>query len=157
MERRRGFTLVEMVIAIFILLLLLGMAVPSLLGVMADRRLRRTFDRFNDMVRLAHERSIAEQRAYQISWTQDDVILTPAVYNAGESHFPAAQLAIARSDHWNLDLPAALSKNVGGEWMFWGSGVCEPAEIRFSGHDGTWTASYAPLNALAQIKAYAPR
>src|SRR5437773_10850924 len=68
MRHRRGFTLVEIVIAIFILLLLVLLAVPSLNGVLADKRLHRSLDRFNDLVRQAHERSLAEHRAYLIVW-----------------------------------------------------------------------------------------
>jgi len=41
MQRRDGFTLIEIVIAIVILLTILLLAVPSVNGVLADRRLRR--------------------------------------------------------------------------------------------------------------------
>src|SRR2546430_10264686 len=51
MRRQRGFTLVEVIIAVFILLLLLTLAVPSLNGVLADKRLHRSLDRFNELVR----------------------------------------------------------------------------------------------------------
>ncbi len=146
-----------MVIAIFIMLLLLGLAVPSLSGVLADRRLHRTLDRFNDLVREAHQRSMAEHRAYLIRWSQDEVSLGPFVLAKGESAQPLAQIVIARNDHWNLDLPAALSKHITGQWIFWESGVCEPAQVKFSGRDGSWTANYEPLNAISQIVAYAPR
>ena len=44
MQRRDGFTLIEIVIAIAILVVALLMAVPSLKGVLADRRLRRSLD-----------------------------------------------------------------------------------------------------------------
>ena len=40
--RRDGFTLVEIVIAVVILLVILMMAVPSVNGVLADRGLRRS-------------------------------------------------------------------------------------------------------------------
>jgi Tfp pilus assembly protein FimT len=68
MPRNRAFTLIEIVLAVFILMLLLMLAVPSVDGVLADRRLRRSLDSFNDLVRQAEERTVKEQRAYQIVW-----------------------------------------------------------------------------------------
>src|SRR5437660_1309856 len=46
-RRRDGFTLVELAIAVVILVVLMMLAVPSMNGVLADRRLRRSLDAFN--------------------------------------------------------------------------------------------------------------
>src|SRR2546423_77873 len=75
-----AFTLIEIVIAVFILLLLLGLAVPSVNGVLADRRLHRSLDRFNDLVRQAHERSLAERRPYLIVLDEGGATLQPAAF-----------------------------------------------------------------------------
>ena len=50
---RLAFTLLEIVIAISIMMVVLLLAVPSLNGVLADKRLRRSFDGFNGLVRQA--------------------------------------------------------------------------------------------------------
>src|SRR5205823_14678205 len=80
----RAFTLVEIVLAVFIMMLLLMLAVPSLNGVLADRRLRRSLDRFNDLVRQAQERSVADHRAYLIVWRDKRVSLRPETFDKGE-------------------------------------------------------------------------
>jgi len=54
-----AFTLIEIVIAIFVLMLMLLLAVPSFTGVLADRRLRRSLDSFNNLVHEAQGRSLA--------------------------------------------------------------------------------------------------
>ena len=77
MLRARGFTLLEIMISVCILLLILGLAVPSLTGVIADKRLRRSLNEFNDMVRQAQERSVAEHRAYLIVWSDKTAVLRP--------------------------------------------------------------------------------
>ena len=59
----RAFTLIEIIIAVAILTVILLMAVPSLEGVFADRKLRVSLDGFNRLVRQAQERSVAERRA----------------------------------------------------------------------------------------------
>ncbi len=115
MRRQRGFTLVEIIIAVFILLLLLTLAVPSLNGVLADKRLHRSLDRFNELVRQAHERSLAEHRAYLIVWNDVQISLQPAAFLKTEPHESIDTMPIARQEKWRLELPAALSKKVPAE------------------------------------------
>ncbi len=152
-----GFTLMEIVIAVFILLLLLGLAVPSLNGVLADKRLHHSLDRFNDLVRQAHERSLAERRAYLIVFGEQGVSLQPVAFLKTEEHKAIDSMALARGEKWRIELPAALTKKTPAEWIFWESGVCEPARISYAGSNGKWTAEYAPLNALADLTTYVPR
>ncbi len=80
MQRCRAFTLIEIIIAVAILTVLLLVAVPSLSGVLADRRLRASLDEFNNLVRQAQERSVAEHRAYLIVWGDKDVIAQPEAF-----------------------------------------------------------------------------
>jgi len=157
MKYREGFTLFELVIAVFILVLLLGLAVPSLSGVLADKRLHRSLDRFNALARQAHERSLSEHRAYLIVWGDHDVSLRPAVFLKTEQHFPIDSLLISKADKWQVEFPAALTKKPSPEWIFWESGVCEPLRVTFAGQDGSWVTEYSPLSALPEIVAYAPR
>jgi type II secretory pathway pseudopilin PulG len=155
--RIAGFTLIEIVIAVFITLLLLGLAVPSLNGVLADRRLHRSLDRFNDLVRQAHERSLAERRAYLIVVDDRGASLQPVAFLKNEEHKAIDTVQVASGETWRMDLPAALIKNAPAQWIFWESGACEPARISFAGADGRWVAEYSPLSALAQIISYVPR
>src|ERR1051325_1331652 len=83
-QRFRAFTLIEIALSIFILLLILVLAVPSLTGVIADRRLKQSLDSFNQLVRQAQERSVTERRGYLIAWGKDTVVLRPEVFSEGE-------------------------------------------------------------------------
>src|SRR5437660_1366803 len=96
MPHWRAFTLVEIVLAVFILMLLLLLAVPSLNGVLADRRLRHSLDSFNNLVRQAQERSVAERRSYLIAWDKDHVFLRPETFAKGEEIKPAAEFHLDR-------------------------------------------------------------
>jgi type II secretory pathway pseudopilin PulG len=156
-RRRPAFTLIEIVISIFIIMLLLGLAIPSLSGVMADRRLRRSLDSFNHLVYQAQERSTADHRPYLLVWTNKAIELRPEVLLKGDDPTPVARYDISKGDSLTLNLTAALLKDPPAEWVFWPTGTCEPADIKFTGHDGIWTASYSPLTARAQLTAYAAR
>ncbi len=157
MPHWRAFTLVEIVLAVFILMLLLLLAVPSLNGVLADRRLRHSLDSFNNLVRQAQERSVAERRSYLIAWDKDRVFLRPETFAKGEEIKPAAEFHLDRGDALKLALSAALTKNPAAEWIFWPSGTCEPATVQFDGPAGWWKADYSPLTARPELTNYAAR
>ena len=80
MQRARGFTLIEIALGIFILLLLLMLAIPSFTGVIANRRLKQSLDDFNNLVHRAQELSVAERRPYLIAWDKNDVIVRPEAF-----------------------------------------------------------------------------
>jgi prepilin-type N-terminal cleavage/methylation domain-containing protein len=155
-HRRRddGFTLVELAIAVVILVLLMMLAVPSMNGVLADRRLRRSLDAFNAIVREAQERSVAERRSYLIIWYDGKVGLRPEGLLKGENPEPAVKLKLAKNESLKLFFPAALVESTPAEWIFWPSGNCEPAVVNYRGKDGGWTANYSALTARAEVVAY---
>ena len=157
MQRFRAFTLVEIALAIFILMLLLMLAVPSMTGVAASRRLKQSLDGFNDLVRQAHERSVTERRPYLIVWRKNSVLLRPEVFAEDEEVKPAVEFRLNKGTLLSLSLPAALAEKHPAEWIFWPSGNCEPAIVQFKSPAGLWTANYSPLTAQPEVAQYAAR
>jgi prepilin-type N-terminal cleavage/methylation domain-containing protein len=153
-NRRRGFTLLELAIAIVILVVLMMLAVPSMSGVLADRRLRKSLDGFNAIVREAQERSLAERRPYLIVWYDGKIGLRPEGHSKDESPEPMMKMKIAKNESFNIFFPAALVDDPPPEWIFWPSGNCEPATVTYHGRDGTWTANYSALTARSETVAY---
>ena len=151
----QAFTLMEIVMAVFILMLLLFLGVPSLNGVLSDRRLRRSLDEMNRFVRLAQERSVKERRAYLISWQDDHLILRPEAVMKDDDPEPVATMQLRKGDAYVLNLPAALAEDPPADWAFWPSGTCEPAVVSYKGVDGAWTANYSALTARAELANYA--
>jgi len=156
-QRFRAFTLVEIALAIFILMLLLMLAVPSMTGVVASRRLNQSLNGFNDLVRQAHERSVTERRPYLIVWRKNSVLLRPEVFAEDEEVKPAAEFRLNKGTLLSLSLPAALAEKHPAEWIFWPSGNCEPAIVQFKSPAGLWTANYSPLTAQPEVTQYAAR
>ena len=157
MQRLRAFTLIEIALSIFILMLLLLLAVPSLSGVIADRRLKQSLDSFNQLVRQAQERSVTERRAYLIVWGKSSVVLKPEIFTKDEEEKATAVLRLPKGSWIKISLPAALIGKPPAEWIFWPSGTCEPAIVQFRGPAGTWTADYSPLTAQPELTQYAAR
>ena len=157
MQRFRAFTLIEIALSIFILLLILLLAVPSLSGVIANRRLKQSLDGFNQLVRQAQERSVTERRAYLVGWGKNSVVLRPEVFAKDEEEKATAVFRLAKGSWIRISLPAALMGKPPAEWIFWPSGTCEPARVQFGGPAGTWTADYSPLTAQPELTQYAAR
>jgi len=156
-QRIRAFTLIEIALSIFILLLILVLAVPSLSGVIANRRLKQSLDNFNQLVRQAQERSVTERRAYLIVLGKNSILLRPEVFGEGEEEKPTAVLGVSKGSWVRVSLPAALTGKPPAEWIFWPSGTCEPAIVQFRGPAGAWTANYSPLTAQPELTQYAAR
>ncbi len=156
-KNERGFTLIEIAIAVFIMLLLLGLAVPSLNGVMHNRRLQRSLDRMNDLVQTAQERSVNDHRTYLIVWDKSELTVRPETVLKGEDPSPIASLRLERGDAFLLKLPAALVDDPPARWAFWPTGTCEPAIVSYKGVYGSWTASYSPLTARPDLSRYAAK
>ena len=157
MQRFRAFTLIEIALSIFILLLLLLLAVPSLSGVIANRRLKQSLDSFNQLVRQAQERSVTERRAYLIVLGKNSVLLRPEVFADDEEEKPTAGFRLSKGSGIKVSLPAALTSKPPAEWIFWPSGTCEPATVQFRGPAGAWTANYSPLTGQPELTQYAAR
>jgi prepilin-type N-terminal cleavage/methylation domain-containing protein len=157
LQRARGFTLIEIALSIFILLLLLVLAVPSFTGVIANRRLKQSLDDFNSLVRQTQERSVTERRSYLIVWSKNAISMRPEVFAEDEEAKAKAEFRPARGSTLKLSLPLALAAKYPAEWIFWPSGTCEPATVRFQGPAGSWTANYSPLTARPEITSYAVR
>lgn len=154
MRRDDGFTLLELAIAIFIMVIILMLAVPSLNGVLADRRLRRSLDAFNSVVRQAQERSVTERRSYLITWHDGKIGLRPEGLMQGEDDEPEPLMTLGRGESLRFSFPAAITEDPPAEWVFWPTGNCEPAVVRYRGKDGGWTANYSPLTGRAEIISY---
>ena len=157
MQRARGFTLIEIALAIFILLLLLVMAVPSFSGVIANRRLKQSLDEFNNLVYQAQTLSVTERRPYLIVWGKNNVMVRPEAFAKDEEAKAKAEFRLTRGSTLKLSLPVALAEKYPAEWIFWPSGTCEPAIVRFQGPAGSWAANYSPLTGRPEITSYAVR
>src|SRR5207249_10609750 len=92
-------------------MLLLMLAVPSMTGVVASRRLNQSLNGFNDLVRQAHERSVTERRPYLIVWSKNSVLLRPEVSGEDEEAKSAAEFRLSKGTLLSLSLPAALAEH----------------------------------------------
>jgi type II secretory pathway pseudopilin PulG len=155
---RRAFTLIELMLAVAIaIVVVLGVAVPSMRGFSRERRLRETFEKFDALARRAQLRAVKEQRSWTLIWQPAMISLQPDEPTPEERQTGGEGLRedfpFLEDETYVLQRPTSLlpPKDTPGEWTFWRSGTCEPVLITYSGPDGTWTARYDPLTGHGEI------
>ena len=151
---RRGFTLLEMLLAIFLGAMVITIAVPSVSGVLAEKRMKRSFDAFNELVRTAQEISMKERLTYRIKFRAESIVLEPAdVGDFSVDENPTGIVfSVKQDESFDLQLPAALISDPPPEWTFWPNGTCEPAIVIYHGANGNWQATYDPLTGIPDFR-----
>lgn len=125
-------------------MVLAALAVPSIQGLFAEQRLKESFENFDEFVHRVQARAVSEGRAFVMIWDGKGITVQPDEPTLEDSegdgdYYPFADGKVS------LERPAALEKNPPVEWLFWRSGTCEPAILRFEGDAGSWTVRYDPL------------
>ena len=153
-----GFTLLEICIVIAIAVLLMGLAVPSLTGQMARRKLQESFDRLNTLVSQAREASMKENRGYLLAWDKNGVVnLYPADLSneARRKQGPTGTLVPdKKGEKYVLRRPSALTGEPSAEWTFWPSGTCEPVVVDYKGPSGEWEAQFNALSGRGNLSRF---
>jgi prepilin-type N-terminal cleavage/methylation domain-containing protein len=157
LHRRAGFTLLELMLAIAIAVIILMVAIPSMNGMSAERRLRESFERFDSLARKAQVRAVSEQRSWVMVWQPGAILVQPNEPTPEErlnAENPSHEtLAVAENEAFTLERPASLlpPQQTPQEFTFWRSGTCEPVLVHYQGPDGWWTAQYHPLTGRGEV------
>ncbi len=146
----RGFTLIEICIVLFLAVLLMGVAVPSLSGQLARRRLQEASDRLDALADRAREQSVKEGKPYLLIWEKSGSI---ALYPADSTQAmrnksgPVSALTpTASNERYTLLRGASLTAHPAAEWTFWPTGNCEAVSVHYQSSAGEWEAAYNPLS-----------
>ena len=148
LSRRAGFTLLEICLALAIGVMIILLAVPSISGLLAEQRLKESFERFDQLVAAAKLKSVTEQRTYALAWDRKGIALRAlGTHESGSDEGAENRLVFEKDESFEFLRPAALLKDAPSEWVFWRNGTCEPAQISFHGKAGSWLVNYDPLTA----------
>lgn len=127
----RAFTLLEVIVAMSIGLIVLGVSVLSISGVQDENRLRRMATDIESTVREALFEAVSSQRPVRLALDGglggDGAVL---VRRFGEKKFRPAR--------------------PGEFWEFSPTGVCEPVEVRVGGPLGEVELAFDPLTGMAK-------
>lgn len=145
--------------SILIVLVILGIAVPSLSGVLAERRLRASYDEFAGLAADAQRRSVVENRTYLLVWDGDGRVRLLAADLPVKSRPEVVPASLPAGARYALLLRPAGDNDgdAATEWAFFPTGNCEPARVRCEAPAGTWEAVFNPLTIHGTFSNFAPR
>lgn len=136
--RSAGFTLLEIIVAMSLTLLIIGIASVSISGVRAEDKLRRA---------AAMIETTARQNMLQALNRQQTVRMELTAGAFGTSDEFSGMLQVRRVGEKVFRKPSR-----GEAWEFSPSGICEPIEVRISGPAGLIEIGFDPLTACAKRK-----
>lgn len=147
--RDRGFTLLEMVLVLFILLVIAGIAMPATAGLAAQERLKSGARTLQDYAASARRLAVSEGRSYEIILKGDGLVLERVPAGEATKEDVAASVKLPGSlrytvRHWGKN---AFSPPAGESWIFRPDGICEPIRVHFENGDGWIEYSFNPLTA----------
>ena len=142
---RRAFTLLEVCLAVFIGVLIMLAAVPSISGVLEEQRAKKLFNQFDDLTKQASTHAVTERRPYVLEWDDSGVSMRPLEPANADEAQGSGRIDFGEKMAPDLALPAALIKDPPKIWTFWPTGTCEPATVVCHLQDAQWTATYDPL------------
>ena len=76
----RGFTLIEIVVALTIVAVISAVAIPTLKGLTRDEKARGPIKTLGELVQDVRERAMRERRPYQIVFEHEGIHASPAMY-----------------------------------------------------------------------------
>lgn len=136
--RPAGFTLLEIIVAMALMVLILGIATVSISGARAEDRLRRAAAVIETTARQNLLQALNSQQTVRMD-------LTAGAFGAGDEF---GDMLMVRRYGEN-----AFRKPRRGEaWEFSPTGICEPIEVRISGTAGQIEIGFDPLTACARRK-----
>jgi len=140
---RKGFTLLEVILAMMLILMIAAIGLPALDGFSNERKMRAAFTSVADPIEDGMQKAREERIDYWIHLNEGNLLVTPA----GEVDWDLnekptvgeGRLKLLDRDH---DAPAV---------RLWASGHAEPFRLQWESNDGRWVVAAGPLDRRLRI------
>ncbi len=170
---RCGFTLLEICIALFMVTMMMGIAVPSINSWLKEERIRAPARELSLLARKARLAAIQHQQPYQIIIRPDQIWIEPVNPPASpDATAPTESGASPAADPVADDLPdrynvpsattifvqswndTKMTKITEWHWTFQASGLCAPLAVKFMQDAAELELDFDPLTANVTNEKY---
>jgi prepilin-type N-terminal cleavage/methylation domain-containing protein len=157
----RGFTMIEIVVTLAIIVLLFGLATAAMQGVWHARDLEIPMSKVREYAKRARNMAIFEQRPYQVEITPRSVALYSMVGPAESALSSGSpQRGLVERYEWDDEVTMHVRRWNQPEfiepsrqvWVFERSGLCEPLTVRAQSEHGFVEMTFNPLDAHVENK-----
>lgn len=154
--RIRGFTLLEIGIVLFILMMLVGIAIPMISSLIAEERLREHARALLLYARTARRLAVSENRPYEILFSEHGFLLQPHLAAGTGNGDVVSSHDLGKEDTYSLERwgDEEFTKPVDQTWIFQPEGICEPIRVHFQDRKNWIEIGFNPLTARAQEETY---
>lgn len=152
MRRQSGFTLIEIVLALVVLVLILGMAIPATSALYGNEPLRDASRKFKIFSRTARLQAVSKGKAMQIRLVKGGFELaTREQPDDILEHFVLEEDVGWLIKFWE---DKKWRSPDGEVWAFESSGLCDPLRVRFFKDDSYIELNMDPLTAIANDETF---
>ena len=151
-----GFTLLEMSLVLFILLLIAGIAIPMTSGLIAEEQLRQHANELLLYARTARRLAISENRPYEIRFLEKAFLLQPYLVIEDSQRDVISSHTVSSDTRYAVQRwgEKEFGKPEDESWIFQPSGICEPLRVHFQSGKNWIEFAFNPLTGRAQEETY---
>lgn len=150
-QSEAGFTLIEMGMVLFIIMIITAIAVPAMSGLAAQERLRGEAQNLRESATGARRQAVEGGVPCAIVFGKNGYEIESLGKNESEvlaERGLAAKLLVKRWDSDKYQSPEGV------RWVFQPDGICEPMRARFENKDGWVEIVFNPLTAAVDDESY---
>lgn len=157
LKKTWGFTLIEILVALFIVSLILAFVIPKAGNLLLQQQIRGTARKLELFAKTARTSALSEQQPYRLFFEKNSFVVEPLAKDQKENkdsfratyRLPGEVFAQTRS--WEEESWEKIDQL---NWIFQPTGICEPLHFRFSKKDAWLEMEFNPLTASSQNEAY---
>jgi type II secretory pathway pseudopilin PulG len=164
-KQRRAFTLIEVALAMFIVVLVIGIGLPFATGMGQQSRLREPADELKTLALTARRRAVTEQKTMEILLENHGFVLREAVI-ADLTSRAVIDPEKDKTEIASYPLPSGVQYSIkrwdetkfattaDARWRFLPTGLCEPITVRLSRDEDYLEFSFNPLTAQTEDESF---
>lgn len=154
---RRGYTILEICLVLFIAALIATAAIPLTTNLLIEQRLESSVRQIKMMARIARHQALVNHQSYVIVLNQNSFQLLPGTSNHVENQREIYNLPPGETfqlKHWRENTWQIPDNTI---WRFESNGLLEPMQFRFVSGEAWLELAFDPLNATAEnLRSFSP-
>ena len=160
-----GFTLIEVALAMFIVVLVIGIGLPFATGIGRETQLRDPASELKKLALTARRRAVTQQKTVEILLENSGFVLRDAVFDettnrakitseTDKSEISSYHLSKGTTYSVKRWDETKFSTKTDARWRFLPTGLCEPITVHFSRDGDFLEFSFNPLTAQTEDESF---